>query len=173
MEMCHYQGVVRGFPGSWAAISTCSGGVTGVFFDGREMHYVEKPNTGDLDKQDLHYIYKHSDLAENNKTCGYGGDAYDHSHFEDHSRISRVSTVRVCMYNTKNLVIALTWMNKRLLATIHVFLQPSVDVPGQMLYSPSAVRCDNCCGRTYTENRFVNCKIEMFINWMLTVIICY
>lgn len=89
--MCHYTGKIRDIPDSWAAISTCDGGVSGVIFDTNEMYYIEKcSNLQDLN-QCLHFVYKHSDLAEHNKTCGYGGDAYEPIHVEDHARVSRVS----------------------------------------------------------------------------------
>lgn len=79
--MCHYQGKLRGVDNSWAAISTCGNKISGVIYDGKEMHYIEK---GSL--SDEHYLYKHSDLDKivNNKTCGYVGDVnHDKDHGED------------------------------------------------------------------------------------------
>ncbi|KAJ8973101.1 hypothetical protein NQ317_008193 [Molorchus minor] len=76
VELCQYNGKVRGKPDSWVALSTCNG-LSGVIFDGIEMHYIEKDMKsieGGLDVP--HFLYKHSDLEEHNKTCGYGGDAY-------------------------------------------------------------------------------------------------
>lgn len=80
VDHCHYGGKVRGKPDSWVALSTCDG-LSGVIFDGQEMHYVEKDNriTDSSEKTD-HFLYKHSDLKEHNKTCGYAGDASDHEH---------------------------------------------------------------------------------------------
>ncbi|CAG9821991.1 unnamed protein product, partial [Phaedon cochleariae] len=87
VNLCDYIGKVRGKPDSWAAISTCEG-MTGVIFDGRELHYVEKErSSGRNPIESPHFMYKHSDLVEHNKTCGYGGDAIDparlHSHTEN------------------------------------------------------------------------------------------
>lgn len=85
---------MRDHPNSWVAVSTCSGGITGVIFDGKEMHYIENPLDGNEhgSQDELHYVYKHSDLAAHNKSCGYGDDAYEHNHITAHQdRISRVS----------------------------------------------------------------------------------
>ncbi|CAH1169140.1 unnamed protein product [Phyllotreta striolata] len=85
-NLCDYKGKVRGKPNSWVALSTCHG-LSGVIFDGSEMHYIEKGPGSD----DVHYFYKHSDLVENNKTCGYAGDAVDpeRSHVHKDNRILR------------------------------------------------------------------------------------
>lgn len=64
-ELCHYQGTIRGLPGSWVAVSTCRG-LRGTIFDGKETHYVQ-PESNSLDSQ--HYIYRGSHLTTN-KTCG-------------------------------------------------------------------------------------------------------
>ena len=61
------------------------------------MHYIEKDS--DVNSvEDLHYLYKHADIVENNKTCGYAGDAQQSDHDNDHidiqgthNRIHRVS----------------------------------------------------------------------------------
>ncbi|XP_044269325.1 disintegrin and metalloproteinase domain-containing protein 12 [Tribolium madens] len=82
VDLCHYGGKVRNKPGSWVALSTCEG-LSGVVFDGNEMHYIENKDG------DSHYMYKHSDLVEGNKTCGYAGDAVDPEKSHDHNRILR------------------------------------------------------------------------------------
>ncbi|CAH1104939.1 unnamed protein product [Psylliodes chrysocephalus] len=84
-NICDYNGKVRGKPNSWVAVSTCDG-LSGVIFDGNEIHYIEKGSVhGDVESD--HYLYKHSDLLKHNKTCGYAGDAVDpekiHSHKEN------------------------------------------------------------------------------------------
>lgn len=59
------------------------------------MHYIEKGAKSDGDAlESPHFLYKHSDLVEGNKTCGYDGDAIDHDHDQSHkdNRILRVST---------------------------------------------------------------------------------
>lgn len=74
-------------PESWAAISTCDGGVSGVVYDGVEMHYVEKSSD-----DDTHFVYKHSDLVEDhNKTCGYKGTDFHNPYALDETRKARVS----------------------------------------------------------------------------------
>lgn len=93
-DHCHYQGKVRGAPDSWVALSTCNeNGLTGVVFDGTEMHYLQKAsNENDKDLNNVHFLYKHSDLVDNNKTCGYGHDHISNfSKTHDHNRILRVS----------------------------------------------------------------------------------
>ncbi|XP_023290279.1 disintegrin and metalloproteinase domain-containing protein 33-like, partial [Orussus abietinus] len=71
VELCHYQGSIRGVPGSWAAVSTCRG-LRGTIFDGENSHHVQ-PEEGSLESP--HYLYKQSDLIAN-KTCGYQGTAH-------------------------------------------------------------------------------------------------
>ncbi|XP_034948463.1 uncharacterized protein Meltrin [Chelonus insularis] len=68
VELCHYQGSVRGIPGSWVALSTCRG-LKGVVFDGENTHYIH-PETESLDA--IHYLYDHKHFIGNN-TCGYKG----------------------------------------------------------------------------------------------------
>ncbi|XP_048486467.1 disintegrin and metalloproteinase domain-containing protein 19 [Plutella xylostella] len=68
LDICQYQGSIRGVEHSWAAVSTCHG-VSGVLYDGRTMRYIE-PAGPTLDSH--HYIYDHADL-QSEKTCGYKG----------------------------------------------------------------------------------------------------
>lgn len=82
VELCHYGGKIRNKPNSWVAISTCDG-LSGVIFDGHDMHYIEK-------HKETHFLYKHSDLAQHNKTCGYAGDAKDPHQIYNNNRILRV-----------------------------------------------------------------------------------
>ncbi|XP_057657242.1 uncharacterized protein LOC130894422 isoform X1 [Diorhabda carinulata] len=84
VNLCDYSGKVRGKPNSWVAISTCDG-LSGVIFDGDEMHYIETRNrTADIESD--HFLYKHSDLRKHNKTCGYAGDAVDPKKFHNHKK---------------------------------------------------------------------------------------
>ncbi|XP_050304497.1 disintegrin and metalloproteinase domain-containing protein 12-like [Anthonomus grandis grandis] len=87
---CHYHGKVRDRPNSWVAISTCDG-LSGVIFDGKEMHYVEKNRKNNLEDSLEHFSYKHSDLVDNNKTCGYvgGAESHQHSHSTTDNRFLR------------------------------------------------------------------------------------
>lgn len=99
--MCHYQGKIKGIENSWAAITTCGNKISGVIYDGNEMHYIEKGSSKyNTSIDDEHYLYKHSDLNKHNKTCGYVGDS-DHDHrdvddildFEDFTKPNRISRV--------------------------------------------------------------------------------
>ncbi|KAJ8917846.1 hypothetical protein NQ315_010759, partial [Exocentrus adspersus] len=90
VDLCQYNGKVRGRPDSWVALSTCDG-LSGVIFDGQEMHYVEKDNKiaeGD-GVEAAHFLYKHSDLAPHNKTCGYHDVEGHEDHLQHHNRILR------------------------------------------------------------------------------------
>ncbi|XP_068084818.1 uncharacterized protein [Anabrus simplex] len=90
VELCHYRGELRGVPNSWAAISTCSG-LSGVIFDGEELHYLERgsdPETGDEDTIDSHFLYRHSDLISN-QTCGYSGTPHHILGNQEFNRILR------------------------------------------------------------------------------------
>ncbi|GJQ69047.1 hypothetical protein Trydic_g15703 [Trypoxylus dichotomus] len=78
VELCHYRGKIRDKPDSWVALSTCDDSLKGVIFDGVDMHYIEKNSIED----EHHYLYKHADIAENEKRCGYEGDAVNHDHDE-------------------------------------------------------------------------------------------
>lgn len=90
--MCHYHGRIRDIPESWAAISTCDGGISGVVYDGMEMHYLEKSaEEGDR----MHFVYKHSDLAEHNKTCGYTGTDLHNPYALDETRKTRVGCLQL------------------------------------------------------------------------------
>ena len=60
IQLCHYKGKLRGVANSWAALSTCDGGIDGVIYDGRELHYIEKVKHG------VHYHYRGSDHRPNN-----------------------------------------------------------------------------------------------------------
>ncbi|XP_054288556.1 disintegrin and metalloproteinase domain-containing protein 12 [Macrosteles quadrilineatus] len=86
VELCHYQGRLRGVPDSWAAVSTCQG-LRGVVYDGDQLHYLERatdsPDVHDTD----HYLYSHINLVANH-TCGYQGT--DHSHINDFHHLNRI-----------------------------------------------------------------------------------
>ncbi|KAJ1523183.1 hypothetical protein ONE63_001072 [Megalurothrips usitatus] len=77
VELCQYQGSLRGIRNSWAAVSTCNG-LSGVVFDGQEVHYME-PVGGKLEilngsnSLGATYHYKHSDLHRTNDSCGDEG----------------------------------------------------------------------------------------------------
>ncbi|XP_022902452.2 disintegrin and metalloproteinase domain-containing protein 12 isoform X1 [Onthophagus taurus] len=87
VELCHYNGKIRGVPDSFAALSTCDGRLTGVVYDGEDMHYVEGNGNG---IEDYHYLYSHSDIDDQtNKTCGYKGDAHQEKMYDEHNRILR------------------------------------------------------------------------------------
>lgn len=84
---------MRGKKDSWVALSTCNG-LSGVIFDGNEMHYIENnANIVDSNLNVPHFIYKHSNLiATENKTCGYSNAIHEHIH-SNANRILRVRTM--------------------------------------------------------------------------------
>ncbi|CAG0922778.1 unnamed protein product [Notodromas monacha] len=70
-DHCHYQGHIRGVPGSWAAISTCNG-LSGVISDGKDVHYVEKVQNSTSNASDgEHVLLSHSDIKPTDFKCGY------------------------------------------------------------------------------------------------------
>jgi hypothetical protein len=85
IDLCHYKGKVRGKSGSWVALSTCDG-LSGVIYDGKEMHYVERNLLGE---DNVHFLYKHSDLIDNDRSCGYAKNDHDHDHENKLSRYKR------------------------------------------------------------------------------------
>lgn len=89
--LCHYQGVIRGQVGSWAALSTCHG-ISGVVFDGQELHYVERVPETPVAVNSPHYIFKHSNVIPQNFSCGYSGKPHpvrDLFHDETFTRLLR------------------------------------------------------------------------------------
>lgn len=96
-------------PNSWAALSTCREGLSGVVFDGNELHYIEKATKDNSTGfEDVHYMYKHTDLSKHNKTCGYTGDAVaqhlddeDDDHlfnFAEESKNNRMLRVSIVLF---------------------------------------------------------------------------
>ncbi|XP_026679659.1 disintegrin and metalloproteinase domain-containing protein 22-like [Diaphorina citri] len=79
IELCHYKGVLRDVPGSWAAISTCDNILRGVVYDGTELNYIEPlydetVNSINSNHTNLsqHIVYKQSDFLSHDKhQCGY------------------------------------------------------------------------------------------------------
>ncbi|XP_049859100.1 pneumococcal serine-rich repeat protein [Schistocerca gregaria] len=100
-ELCQYQGKLRGYSNSWAAISTCNG-LRGVIFDGEQMHYLERgpadteiedaggggDGDGRSEELESHILYSHSDLITNH-TCGYHDTPHDVIISEEFNRILR------------------------------------------------------------------------------------
>ncbi|KAL3182995.1 hypothetical protein MRX96_006788 [Rhipicephalus microplus] len=60
---CYYHGTVRGQNNSWVAVSTCNG-LSGVVFDGKEIHYIH-PDPPE------HLFLKASDMKEKSWRCGF------------------------------------------------------------------------------------------------------
>ncbi|PRD33045.1 UNVERIFIED_CONTAM: Disintegrin and metalloproteinase domain-containing protein 11 [Trichonephila clavipes] len=65
-DHCYYQGHMRGINNSWAAVSTCNG-ISGVIYDGQDLHYIQPDNNPD---GKTHYLFRASDLKPQNLTCG-------------------------------------------------------------------------------------------------------
>ena len=72
VELCHYTGSLRDRPGSWAAVSTCQGGVEGVIYDGVELHHLQKSESRELfpEHENPHVLMRHSEL-KTNRSCGF------------------------------------------------------------------------------------------------------
>ena len=89
LELCHYTGAVRGRPETWAAVSTCEGGVEGVVFDGVTMHHIQRLKSSDLfpHLDNPHYLFNHDHL-ETNSTCGFHLKTPEHSSPSDQSLFS-------------------------------------------------------------------------------------
>ncbi|KAG8185847.1 hypothetical protein JTE90_004389 [Oedothorax gibbosus] len=64
---CHYQGHMKGVKNSWAAISTCKG-ISGVIYDGKELHYIEPSHNSE---NSSHFLFRDSELKPLNLSCGY------------------------------------------------------------------------------------------------------
>ena len=62
IQLCHYNGKLRGISNSWAALSTCGTGIDGVMYDGKELHFIENLSRG------VHYHYKSSDHIQNDSS---------------------------------------------------------------------------------------------------------
>ena len=62
IQLCHYNGKLRGISNSWAALSTCGTGIDGVMYDGKELHFIENLSKG------VHYHYKSSDHIQNDSS---------------------------------------------------------------------------------------------------------
>ncbi|KAG9343966.1 hypothetical protein JZ751_012441 [Albula glossodonta] len=56
-EHCYYQGVLRGVPGSWAALSTCHG-LRGMFSDGKFSYGIEPAVDGSEQTENAHLVYR-------------------------------------------------------------------------------------------------------------------
>lgn len=76
VDLCHYQGVIRGKPESKVAISTCNGGVNGVVHDGMDTYFIHSGADGRI--QDDHFLFKHADILHN-ATCGHNTES-NHIH---------------------------------------------------------------------------------------------
>ncbi|KAH8247392.1 hypothetical protein KR038_003714, partial [Drosophila bunnanda] len=78
VDLCHYQGHIRGQPDSVVALSTCDGALDGIVFDGRNTYFIHPhvERTGRL--QDDHYLFRQADMVPTNATCGYDSHSHDH-----------------------------------------------------------------------------------------------
>ncbi|EDW16714.2 disintegrin and metalloproteinase domain-containing protein 12 isoform X1 [Drosophila mojavensis] len=71
VDLCHYQGHIRGQPDSSVALSTCHGGLNGVVFDGQHTYFIHPHGKASGRLQDDHYLLRHADMLQQNATCGY------------------------------------------------------------------------------------------------------
>ncbi|XP_017119057.1 disintegrin and metalloproteinase domain-containing protein 12 [Drosophila elegans] len=80
VDLCHYQGHIRGQPDSVVALSTCDGALDGIVFDGRQTYFIHPHVHGKGRLQDDHYLLRQADMHPTNATCGYESHRDDHSH---------------------------------------------------------------------------------------------
>nr|NP_001027576.2 meltrin, isoform D [Drosophila melanogaster]AAZ83996.2 meltrin, isoform D [Drosophila melanogaster] len=80
VDLCHYQGHIRGKPESVVALSTCDGALDGIVIDGRQTYFIHPHIDGRGRLQDDHYLLKQADMHPTNATCGYDNHRDDHSH---------------------------------------------------------------------------------------------
>ncbi|KMZ03562.1 uncharacterized protein Dsimw501_GD20406 [Drosophila simulans] len=80
VDLCHYQGHIRGKPESVVALSTCDGALDGIVIDGRETYFIHPHVDGRGRLQDDHYLLRQTDMHPTNATCGYDNHRDDHSH---------------------------------------------------------------------------------------------
>ncbi|EDV48915.2 disintegrin and metalloproteinase domain-containing protein 12 [Drosophila erecta] len=80
VDLCHYQGHIRGQPDSVVALSTCDGALDGIVFDGRQTYFIHPHADGTGRLQDDHYLLRQTDMHPTNATCGYDSHRDDHSH---------------------------------------------------------------------------------------------
>ncbi|TDG47412.1 hypothetical protein AWZ03_006140 [Drosophila navojoa] len=71
VDLCHYQGHIRGQPDSSVALSTCHGGLNGVVFDGQHTYFIHPHSEASGRLQEDHYLLRHADMLQQNATCGY------------------------------------------------------------------------------------------------------
>ncbi|KAH8383474.1 hypothetical protein KR009_008880, partial [Drosophila setifemur] len=83
VDLCHYQGNIRGQPDSIVALSTCDGVLDGIVFDGKETYFIHPhaESTGRLHED--HYLLRQTDMHPTNATCGY--DSHSDNHAKDNS----------------------------------------------------------------------------------------
>ncbi|XP_043653610.1 disintegrin and metalloproteinase domain-containing protein 12 [Drosophila teissieri] len=80
VDLCHYQGHIRGQPDSVVALSTCDGALDGIVFDGRQTYFIHPHVDGRGRLQDDHYLLRQTDMHPTNATCGYDSHRDNHSH---------------------------------------------------------------------------------------------
>ncbi|XP_053669085.1 uncharacterized protein LOC128719486 [Anopheles marshallii] len=98
VDLCHYQGKIRGKPDSSVAISTCgeTAGIRGMIIDTDDTYYIESPpatvpshdTNNETARIDLgeHFIYRHADLVPagpnggGGHRCGYEGGHINATH---------------------------------------------------------------------------------------------
>ncbi|KAL7727870.1 hypothetical protein ACLKA6_019437 [Drosophila palustris] len=79
IDLCHYQGHIRGIQDSTVALSTCDGSLNGVVFDGQHTYFIHPHVDGNGRLQDDHYLLRHADMLQQNATCGYDSHKDNHN----------------------------------------------------------------------------------------------
>ncbi|XP_034488304.1 zinc metalloproteinase-disintegrin-like MTP8 [Drosophila innubila] len=83
IDLCHYQGHIRGIQDSSVALSTCDGSLNGVVFDGQHTYFIHPHIDGNGRLQDDHYLLRHADMLQQNATCGYDSSEDNHNPQQD------------------------------------------------------------------------------------------
>ncbi|XP_034489289.1 disintegrin and metalloproteinase domain-containing protein 12 [Drosophila innubila] len=83
IDLCHYQGHIRGKQDSSVALSTCGGSLNGVVFDGQHTYFIHPHIDGNGRLQDDHYLLRHADMLQQNATCGYDSSKDNHNPQQD------------------------------------------------------------------------------------------
>ncbi|XP_030376058.1 disintegrin and metalloproteinase domain-containing protein 12 [Scaptodrosophila lebanonensis] len=82
IDLCLYQGYIRGHPDSKVALSTCGGRLSGFVSDGTHSYFIHPNEESSGRLQDAHYLLRHADMRAQNRTCGAGDNAEAHGHNE-------------------------------------------------------------------------------------------
>ncbi|XP_027622270.1 disintegrin and metalloproteinase domain-containing protein 33 [Tupaia chinensis] len=76
MDHCHYHGSVRGFPGSWVGLSTCSGLSGLIMLSSNASYYLRPWPPGHSEDFSTHRIFRMEQLLTWRGACGHRDPEY-------------------------------------------------------------------------------------------------